>query len=348
MIEQDGEMVPNPAYDEGKIAELEAKISEIEADIEAKQGELEEKQAALEEQQAIVEEMTSNIEEATAQRDEIEAQKQQLEEELNAYLEENDQENYEKLVEAQQKYNDCQEDYETTYNNEYQTINNNCREYSSEIQKVNQAIEAKKAQEVAKENTVKVPNNAMALYKSMGLEELGLNYDVFELAMEGYGNLENKGNGLLGIFDTTQGANEDRYYLIDMENMEVIGQCEVKTGSGDMSNILTANREGSHATLSGFEMVGEEYYSPEMGKEAMRLIGLEEGINDNALSKGTVVHYTTGNSTWGCMGFDPVMSNGSVDVSATNEKMRQLFPQNTIIFTNPTDPNYRNLSSLVA
>ena len=217
----------------------------------------------------------------------------------------------------------------------------------TELDKIQNALNAKQAEDIKKEYSVLDPKNAEKIYETLGLEQQGLNKEVFMLAMEGYNNLEDKGNGLLGIFDTTQSADKERYYLLDLNNFELVGRSVLKTGSGNMNNIKTANQDGSHATLSGFEKVGDQYYSDSMGKDAMRLIGLESGINDNALAKGTVVHYTTNNSTWGCKGFTPVIKNGRVDIAATNEKMHKLFPTGTIIFTNPTDSRYREYSALV-
>ena len=95
-------------------------------------------------------------------------------------------------------------------------------------------------------------------------------------------------------------------------------------------------------------MVGSEYYSNSMEKRALRLIGLEEGINDNAMSKGTVVHYTVNDHTWGCKGFPPVRTNGRIDRDATYELMRELFPENAIIYTHPTDERYWDMSELYA
>ena len=179
---------------------------------------------------------------------------------------------------------------------------------------------------------------------------LGLIIYAIFLFLFNEGNTESDGVlfGFLGIFDTTQGTNDDRYYLLDLNTFELVGQSELKTGSGNMDNIVTANKHNSHATLSGFEMVGAEYYSNSMEKRALRLIGLEEGINDNAMSKGTVVHYTVNNNTWGCKGFPPVKTNGRIDKEATYELMRELFPENAIIYTHPTDERYWDMSELYA
>lgn len=220
----------------------------------------------------------------------------------------------------------------------------------SKLDEINAAINTKNTKQVESEFAVNDLGNVEELYKSMGLDEKGLNFEVFSSALEGYNNLtdEQKASGFLGIFDTTQGDNANRYYLLDLNTFELVGQSQMKTGSGNMDNIETANKHGSHATLSGFEMVGAEYYSGSMEKRALRLIGLEEGINDNALAKGTVVHYTTGNHTWGCKGFPPVRTNGRIDKEATYDLMRELFPTNAIIYTHPTDEDYWDMSELYA
>jgi len=237
---------------------------------------------------------------------------------------------------------------ETIKTNEIEAAKAEQANAQSRLDEINAAINAQSSKGVEKEFAVNDLGNVEELYKSMGLEEKGLNFEVFASSIEGYNNLEDKGNGYLGIFDTTQGDNANRYYLLDLNEFKLVGQSQLKTGSGNMDNIDTANQQNSHATLSGFERVGSEYYSDSMGKRALRLIGLEKGINDNALAKGTVVHYTTNNHTWGCKGFPPVITNGNVDTNATYELMRELFPENAIIYTHPTDQRYWEKSELYA
>ena len=139
-----------------------------------------------------------------------------------------------------------------------------------------------------------------------------------------------------------------------MENQQYITCTDVMLGSGGMgTSIQAANTEGSHATLSGFMRVGETY-SPGSGKfwqEGIRLIGLENGINDNAMSKGVVIHYVTPGqtTTWGCMGIPPVMSGGTTDHAASIQNIENLFQTGTIVYTYPGDDRldtYRGLSSL--
>ncbi len=253
------------------------------------------------------------------------------------------------LITAQDAYNQAVTAYDERKNTLRNEAEKAVKEQQAEIDKIQEQINLKEQKEITNQGNINNINNPEGLYESMGLEDMGMNKEVFLMALEGYNNLtdEQKETGLLGIFDTTQSNNAERYYLIDLNNFEVIERSQMRIGSGNMDNILTANKGGSHATLSGFEMVAEEYYSSSMGKRALRLDGLEEGINDNSRAKGTVVHYTTANTTWGCKGFPPVYTNGRIDKDATYERMRELCPTGTILFTAPTDSRYEELSALV-
>lgn len=192
--------------------------------------------------------------------------------------------------------------------------------------------------------------NAQKLYEEIGLKEKGLSLQVFARAIQGYNNLSDQGNGYLGILDTTQGHNDQRYYLIDLKNKKFIGQSAIRLGSGKqgkMDDCVRANTPGSGETLTGFEKIKGEYISPrKKWRIGIRLDGLETGINNNALKKAAVAHYTTGNSSLGCKAITPIYKNGKVDTEATYAKLRKLFPQGGIIFTYPKDERYWSKSKL--
>lgn len=241
----------------------------------------------------------------------------------------------------------AEENVETVKADEIASSTKKVTEAQTKLDEINAVINTKNANKIEKEFSVNSLSNPEQLYKTMGLEEKGLNYEVFMKVIEGYNNIEDKGNGFLGIFDTTQSDDAERYYLLDLNNFELVGQSVIKTGSGNMDDVQSANKHGSKATLSGFERIKEEYNSDRSWKIGIRLDGLEAGINDNSYAKATVAHYTTGNSTWGCKGIAPVYNNnGEVDEAATFEKLRTLFPTGGIIFTYPTDEDYWELSNL--
>ena len=340
---------------ESSISELKSQKSDdesINADIQAKlsdaQDRLASAKAKLEKDEKKLEKLEG---EKTALEESLATEEQTLEgfetekQNIDAEILSNCSEPVKLSLEA---YRQAEANVEKVQAEEIKTAKSEESKLQSELDKINSSIDTKSAKQVERDLSVNDIGNPEQLFKAMGLEEKGLNFEVFTRALEGYSNLENKGNGLLGIFDTTQGDNAERYYLLDLNNFELLGQSQMKTGSGNMDNVTKANKPNSHATLSGFEMVGSEYYSNSMGKKALRLIGLEDGINDNAMKKGTVVHYTTNNHTWGCKGFPPVRTNGKINKEATYDKMRDLFPENTIVFTYPTDNRYWDLSELYA
>ncbi len=321
-------------------SDLESKISDAKSKRDTAQKEKDALQKQLTAANEKLNTLKAELDELNGQTEEKENAVKNIETEINKLNNSDLTDLKQKVIEAQNKFNDEQAKMLSAAQNAVNAA-------QAEVDKIQSALNTVEPKEIKKNNSLLSINNPEAVYETLGLDKLGLNKDVFMLAMEGYNNLEDKGNGFLGIFDTTQSADKERYYLLDLNKFELVGRSVLKIGSGNMDNIKTANKDGSHATLSGFEMVGGEYYSDSMGKNAMRLIGLEEGINDNALAKGTVVHYTTNNTTWGCKGFTPVITNGKVDIAATEEKMHRLFPKGTIIFTNPTDSRYREYSALV-
>lgn len=240
---------------------------------------------------------------------------------------------------AMKKYNDAKTDVDETKKIEAEKAKSKVKEAETNLKETEKLINEKKAEETKKEYSVGNDlSNPKKLFDSLNLEKLGITYDCFSMAAEGYNNLDEKykKTGLFGVFDTTT----HKYCLIDLNNMSVYDSAEVRTGSGNkMSDVSAANKEGSHSTLSGFFQVGSEYYS---GKHAtgwthgIRMKGLEQGINDNCLSKACVVHMTNANSTWGCWGVK----------GKSQEEIKKLFPEGAVVF-NYTKSDYVEKSDLV-
>ncbi|MBQ9246193.1 murein L,D-transpeptidase catalytic domain family protein, partial [bacterium] len=249
-----------------------------------------------------------------------------------------------------EKYNTARDAITTVKTEELEKAKATAATKQSELDEINAKIDTKKAEEIKGEYSVNSLDNPEQLFKTLGLDKQGLDYKVFQFAIEGYKNLEDKGNGILAIFNAT---GDKKCYIVDMKNQKFLYSTDVRLGSGGMGNsIQGANQEGSHATLSGFMKVGSPYSaSGHFWQEGIRLIGLENGINDNAGSKGVVIHYVKSgqNTTWGCMGIPPVMKNGKVDHAASQQRNREYFPEGTIVFTYPGDSRvdqYRGLSGL--
>ncbi len=323
--------------------DIETKLTSANEKLRAAKQKLENDEAALEKLEKDKTELENKLTEENEKLSGLETERESIEAEILANCSQ-------ETKTAMEAFKAAEANVEEVKASELATAKATESKIQTELNEINELINTKNANKIESEYSVNSLDNPEQLYKTMGLEEKGLNYEVFLSAIEGYKNLdeEDRETGFLGIFDTTQSSDRERYYLLDLNNFELIGQTVLKIGSGNMDNVVTANQEGSHATLSGFEKVGSEYYSSSMEKQALRLIGLEEGINDNAESKGTVVHYTVYEHTWGCKGFPPVMSNGNIDLDATYDLMRELFPTGSIVYTHPTDERYWELSELYA
>ena len=327
--------------EEAKKAELSAKISETKTKIS-------EQENSVKTEKQKLETAKKELEDSKTRLGELEAKDKTLQEQKAQYEKIVDERASEVTKTAKNAYNQAIQKVKDITEQELKAAQTAYDEAKKSVDEVNEKIKIAEERKIKSESSF---NDVKSLYSELNLESQGLNYEVFEMAITGYNNLPDseKNTGLLGIFDTSQGDNKDRYYLIDLKNRKLVARSGMKTGTGDMSKVAGANKEGSHATLSGFEKIGSEYYSSGMKKRAKVIHGLEKGINDQAKNKGTVVHYASGNHTYGCKGFTPVRkNNGQVDVKATDEKMREICPEGTIMFTAPTNSEeYKRLSRLV-
>ncbi len=250
--------------------------------------------------------------------------------------------------EAMEKYNTAKANIETVKTEELSKAKEAVTAKQAELDEINNQINVKRAEKTKSENSVNSLDNPEQLYNNLGLKEQGLNYDVFKFALEGYKNLEDKGNGRLAIFDP---SGNQQCYIIDMKNQKFLYSTKVLLGKNGMgSSIEAANRNGSGATLSGYVKVGDAYKSSKHWNTGLNLYGLEKGINDNIYSKRCVIHYVKNGqgTTLGCLGIPPVLnSNGTINQKASIERNMEYFPKDTIIFTYPgknREEAYRKLS----
>jgi hypothetical protein len=139
-----------------------------------------------------------------------------------------------------------------------------------------------------------------------------LDYNVFKSAMDGYSSIEPTNKKLLSIIDYSKPSTEKRFFIIDVENRKLLYNTLVAHGkkSGYMNATKFSNKYGSHKSCLGFFRTGNSYH----GKRgySLQLEGLEKGINDNARSRGIVIHganyvnerLVNGNGvigrSWGC------------------------------------------------
>lgn len=119
------------------------------------------------------------------------------------------------------------------------------------------------------------------------------NLDVFSKAIKGYSLLKAKGEIIkpyLSIIDFNLSANEERLWVLDMQNLSVVFNTLVAHGrnSGEEFAKQFSNLEGSFQSSLGFYKTSSIY----IGKhgKSLKLLGLEKNINDAAYNRGIVIH----------------------------------------------------------
>lgn len=121
-----------------------------------------------------------------------------------------------------------------------------------------------------------------------------LDYDLFLMAYKGYLVMKSEGmisnDRYLTIMDFRLSANQRRLWLLDLEKSKIVIHELVSHGrnSGEEYAKSFSNRPESFKSSLGFYVTGVPY----MGKNdySLRLHGVEEGFNDNALDRGIVMH----------------------------------------------------------
>ncbi|MCO6497128.1 MAG: murein L,D-transpeptidase catalytic domain family protein [Chitinophagaceae bacterium] len=132
------------------------------------------------------------------------------------------------------------------------------------------------------------------VYNLFGDDLSDLSETVFEYAVNGYEKLKAKGSlqneCILTIIDFSKPSNEERLYVLDMSNYEVLYKSLVAHGrnSGKIYARQFSNKPGSHMSSIGFYLTGETYYGSH--GFALRLDGVEYGFNNNARKRAIVIH----------------------------------------------------------
>lgn len=153
--------------------------------------------------------------------------------------------------------------------------------------------EAAKA-EVAVNAEALIEAKADSVYESLHLLQAGLQEEAFDLAYEGYYKLLEQGKmpktDVLTIADFSKASSEKRLFVIDMEEGKILFHTLVAHGRNSGLNYATqfSNKPESNKSSLGFYRTMQTYYG---GKGyALRLEGLEKGINDKAYERAIVLH----------------------------------------------------------
>lgn len=147
---------------------------------------------------------------------------------------------------------------------------------------------------VAATKTVLFDQRLHDLYRDLQVEQQGLRYEVFEKAMTGYLNLDKSGKlgdkQLLTVVDFGLPSTEKRLWVLDLEAKQVKFHTLVAHGHNSGENMATnfSNENESNMSSLGFYVTQSEY----QGKHgrSLKLQGLDEGYNTNALLRSVVMH----------------------------------------------------------
>lgn len=133
-----------------------------------------------------------------------------------------------------------------------------------------------------------------SLYDNMRLDSLGLSREAFDNALLGYQQLQETGRiknpDVLSIIDFSLPSTKKRLFVIDLKNKLLLFNTLVSHGRNSGKDIAStfSNQMNSFKSSLGFYITGDTY-TGEHGY-SLRLEGEEAGINDNALSRGIVMH----------------------------------------------------------
>ncbi|WP_245744847.1 murein L,D-transpeptidase catalytic domain family protein [Hymenobacter actinosclerus] len=132
------------------------------------------------------------------------------------------------------------------------------------------------------------------LYRDLQVEQQGLTFEVFEKAMTGYLNLEEAGKvsdkQLLTVVDFSLPSTQKRLWVLDLGSKQVKFHTLVAHGRNSGENMATtfSNENESNKSSLGFYVTEGEY----VGKHgrSLKLAGVDEGYNTNALMRSVVMH----------------------------------------------------------
>jgi hypothetical protein len=166
-------------------------------------------------------------------------------------------------------------------------------------------------------------------YKLFKLDSFGLSKDIFFMAMSGLEKIKSQShennNSILSVIDFSKPSNKKRLFVFDLINKKVLFNTFVAHGrnSGQLFASSFSNENSSLKSSLGFYQTGKTYN----GKHgySLALIGLENGINDNAFERGIVIHsadYVSESTiqnqgycgrSWGCPALPVNLSSQIID-----------------------------------
>ena len=140
----------------------------------------------------------------------------------------------------------------------------------------------------------KKDNTKNDIYDSLHLADLGLSRIAFEEGIAGHDSLLATGDiqnvNILSIIDLSLPSSKKRLFVIDLKTRKLEFHTYVSHGKNSGKEMATqfSNKPRSRESSLGFYVTGSTYIGHH--GYSLKLDGKEEGINDNALSRGIVMH----------------------------------------------------------
>lgn len=176
---------------------------------------------------------------------------------------------------------------------------------------------------------------------------------VLKLSLTAYMNARKQGladKGILTIIDYTKPSTERRLWVVNLKNGKILFNTLVAHGknSGALTPTSFSNQPGSLKSSFGVFLTDKPYIGG-VGY-ALRLIGLERGVNDNAYQRDIVVHgawyagadtvrkYGQLGRSWGC----PAVSN---DIA---RPIIDTIKEKTLVFVYSNDRKWLRNSTFLA
>lgn len=146
----------------------------------------------------------------------------------------------------------------------------------------------------AKVDSSIIVSASTSLYDSLHLDQLGLSKDAYQKAVKGVSYFSKEGKltneGIVSIVDFSLPSSKKRLFVIDLKNYKLLFNTYVAHGRNSGKDVANqfSNDNSSYKSSLGFYITKDTYD----GKHgySLKLDGQEKGINDNALSRGIVMH----------------------------------------------------------
>jgi len=171
--------------------------------------------------------------------------------------------------------------------------------------------------------------NKPNVYDSLDLDKLGLSRQAYDYALKGFNYLKAKGklanDNIISIADFGVASSKKRFFILDLKNYKILFNTYVAHGQNSGKEFAN-NFSNTHESLQsspGFYVTKETY----VGSKgfSLRLAGEEQGINDNALDRGIVMHaadYVNASlakgrgfigRSWGCPAVAPELNQAIIN-----------------------------------